>query len=122
LTNGWSVQKHGFLSNSIFATNPQSGASSFGASAIQVMDSQSVYRGKSGEVSSKKGLSYDVVLYLMKDYLDQGPALYVDNFYTSPTLAVDLFGKNTHVTGTLDKTRIGVPEEVHTMLETLCKG
>ena len=79
----------------------------------------SVYRGKSGDASSKKGLSYDVVLYLMKDYLDQGRALYVDNFYTSPTLAIDLFGKKTHVTGTLDKTRIGVPEEVHTMLETL---
>ena len=72
-------------------------------------------------------MSYDVVLYLMKDYLEQGWALYIDNFHTSPTLAVDLFGKKTHVTGTLDKTRNGVPEEVYTMLETLsnketCRG
>lgn len=87
----------------------------------------SVYRGKVGEVSSKKGLGYDVVLHLMKDYLNEGRTLYVDNFYTSPTLAVDLFDLRTHLTGTLDKTRIGVPEEVFTMLEMLsatgtCRG
>ena len=55
----------------------------------------------------------------MKDYLNEGRTLYIDNFYTSPTLAVDLFDLKTHVTGTLDKTRSGVPEEVYTMLETL---
>lgn len=87
----------------------------------------SVYRGKTGEVSSKKGLSYDVVLHLMKDYLNQGRTLYVDNFYTSPTLAIDLFDLKTHLTGTLDKGRVGVPEEVFTMLEMLsakstCRG
>ena len=87
----------------------------------------SVYRGKAGEVSSKKGLSYDVVMRLMKDYLNEGRTLYVDNFYTSPTLAVDLFDLKTHLTGTLDKTRVGVPEEVFTMLEMLsgkdaCRG
>ena len=87
-----------------------------------------MYRGKSGEISSKKGLSYDVVLYLMKDYLNKvGRALYVDNFYTSHTLAGDLFDQKTHVTGTLDKTQNGVSEEVYTMLETLsnkdtCQG
>ena len=79
----------------------------------------SVYRGKSGEVSSKKGLSYDVVMHLIKDYLNQGRTLYVDNFYTSPTLAFDLFELKTHLTGTLDKTRSGVPVEVFTMLEML---
>ena len=79
----------------------------------------SVYRGKSGEVSSKKGLSYDVVMHLIKDYLNQGRTLYVDNFYTSPTLALDLFEFKTHLTGTLDKTRSGVPVEVLTMLEML---
>ena len=31
-----------------------------------------VYRGKTGELSTKKGLSYDVVLRLMNEYLNQG--------------------------------------------------
>ena len=72
----------------------------------------SVYRGKTGEVASKNGLSYDVVFYLMSNYLNQGYSLFVDNFYTSPTLAFDLFAKKTHVTGTLDRSRKGVPPEV----------
>jgi len=85
----------------------------------------SVYRGKTGEVLSGNGLGYDVVFRLMTGYLDQGYSLYVDNFYTSPTLAVDLF--KTHITGTLNKTRIGVPVEVHTMYEKMmdkssCRG
>ena len=62
-------------------------------------------------------MGYDVVLQLMKDYLNQGWTLYVDNFYTSPTLAIDLFDLKTHLTGTLDKGRKGVPEEVFTMME-----
>ena len=87
----------------------------------------SVYRGKSGEISSKEGLSYDVVLYLMKDYLEQGRVLYFDNFYTSPTLAVDLFDQKTHVTCTLDKTRNGVPVKhilcwKHCQIQTLAEA
>ena len=72
----------------------------------------SIYRGKTGEVASNKGLSYDVVFHLMKNYLNQGYSLYVDNFYTSPTLASDLFEQKTHITGTLDRNRKGVPPEV----------
>ena len=54
---------------------------------------------------------------LMKDYVNED--LYVDNFYTSLTLAIDLFDLKTHLTGTLDKTRKGVPEQVFTILEML---
>ena len=72
----------------------------------------SIYRGKTGELSSGKGLSYDVVMRLMDDYLDEGYNLFVDNFYTSPTLATDLFARSTYITGTLDRTRVGVPPEV----------
>ena len=79
----------------------------------------SIYRGKTGEVSSKKGLSCDVVLHLMSGYLNQGYSLFVDNFYTSPTLASDLFAQKTHVTGTLDRTRKGIPPEV---IESFCKN
>ena len=52
----------------------------------------SVYRGKQCEVRSGNGLGYDVVMSLMKEFLLQGYSLYVDNFYTSPTLITDLYG------------------------------
>lgn len=76
----------------------------------------SVYRGKTGEVVSGNGLGYDVAFRLMADYLDQGYSLYVDNFYTSPTLVIDLFA---HITSTLDRTRVGVPDEVQEMYEKM---
>ena len=79
----------------------------------------SIYRGKTGEIISGKGLSYDVVLRLMDGYLDQGYNLFVDNFYTSPTLASDLFERKTHITGTLDRTRKGVPPEVNSCFKEL---
>ncbi len=72
----------------------------------------SVYRGKNGEVRSSNGLGYDVVMSLMKDYFGQGLSLYIDNFYTSPTLVNDQYIQGVHVTGTLDCTRVGVPSEV----------
>lgn len=49
---------------------------------------------------------------LLEGYLDQGYSIYVDNFYTSPTLGSHLFDHSTHITGTLDRTRVGVPDEV----------
>ena len=58
------------------------------------------------EVRSSHGLGYDVVLNLMKDFLLQGYALYIDNFYMCPVFACDLYHKGIHVTGT------GVPSQV----------
>ena len=78
-----------------------------------------MYHGKTGEVVSGNGLGYDVVFRLMANYLDQGYSLYVDNFYTSPTLAIDLLAHKTHITGTLDRTRVGVPDEVQEMYEKM---
>ena len=80
----------------------------------------SVYRGKRGEVRSGNGLSYDVVVSLMKPYYLQGYSLYIDNFYTSPTLVTDLY-KDIHCTGTLDCTRRGVPAQVHALKKDLSK-
>ena len=79
----------------------------------------SVYRGKTGEVVSGNGLGYDVVFSLMTDYLDQGYSLYVDNFYSSPTLATDLFDHKTHITGTLEKKRKSVPDKVKEMYDII---
>jgi len=79
----------------------------------------SIYRGKTGEIISGNGLSYDVVVRLMDNYLDQGYNLFVDNFYTSPTLASDLFARKTHLTGTLDRSRKNTPPEVDDCFDKL---
>lgn len=71
-----------------------------------------MYRGKCGEVRSSNGLGYDVVISLLQDYLSQGYSLYIDNFYTSPTLVTDLYGLGVHATGTLECSRVGVPNEI----------
>ncbi len=81
----------------------------------------SVYRGKHGEVRSGNGLSYDVVISLMDPYNFQGYSLYIDNFYTSPTLVTDLYKNGIHCTGTLDCTRIGVPSQVYGLKKNLAK-
>ena len=45
-------------------------------------------------------LGYDVVMTLKGPYLDQGYHLYVDNFYTSTQLLIDLFQHDTPAVGT----------------------
>ena len=55
----------------------------------------------------------------MDNYLDQGYNLFVDNFYTSPTLASDLFARKTHLTGTLDRSRKNTPPEVDDCFDKL---
>jgi len=54
-----------------------------------------IYTGKSTEES---GLSYDVVTKLVQPLAFQGYELYVDNFYSSPDLFIDLrkSGNTTH--------------------------
>ena len=81
----------------------------------------SVYRGKNGEVRSPNGLGYDVVVSLMQDYLSQGYSLYIDNFFTSPTLVSDLYDLGVHATGTLDCTRTGVPAEIPSLKKEMAK-
>ena len=108
--NEWFGRKHDSLFDSIYAINQQNGVSSCGAYVIHIMGTRhpfSVYRGKIGEVRSSNGLGYDVVVSLMQEYQSQGYSLYIDNFYTSPTLVSDLHDLGVHVTGTLDCTRTG---------------
>ena len=69
-----------------------------------------VYIGKeAGREVSRNGLGYDVVMTLLQNYLDQGYHLFVDNFYTSMTLAKDLFHRGTLLTGTILDSRRDFP-------------
>lgn len=70
-----------------------------------------LYVGKRDNVS-EKGATYDLVMRLMQRYLHGGYQLYVDNFYTSPQLFMDLYCHNTGATGTLRTNRKGVPNEI----------
>lgn len=71
-----------------------------------------VYCGKRrAPAASELGHSYDVVFDLLTQagLLNKGYHLFVDNFYTSPTLADHLFSNDTLLTGTLRSNRKGVP-------------
>ena len=71
-----------------------------------------VYCGKKrSQPASQFGHFYDVVRELMLEasLFHKGYHLYVDNFYTSPTLAEFLYTQRTLLTGTLRANRKGVP-------------
>lgn len=70
-----------------------------------------VYTGKR-ETPSSKGLAYDVVTRLCEPYLDQGYIIYLDNFYTSPSLFVHLLERKTLSCGTTRKDRRGFPSQL----------
>ena len=69
-----------------------------------------VYTGKSSTVLSKFGLGYSVVMRLMKSLFGQGYKLFVDNYYTSVQLFIDLLEHNTTACGTILVNRKGIPE------------
>ncbi|XP_068740469.1 piggyBac transposable element-derived protein 4-like isoform X2 [Montipora capricornis] len=69
-----------------------------------------VYLGKTaGQTASEKGLGYDVVWKLARQFFDQGYHLFVDKFYTSFALFKDLFAQGVFATGTVRKTRQDFP-------------
>ena len=46
----------------------------------------------------------------MKPYLDKGHSLYIDNFYTSPSLFHSLYHTKTNACGTVRTNRRGMPK------------
>lgn len=71
----------------------------------------SVYTGALDDQGGK-GHASKVVLNLMENKLNVGHALFMDNFYNSYDLSLDLLSKNTYTTGTLRTDRKNSPIEV----------
>lgn len=63
-----------------------------------------IYTGK-GTVTNEKGHAFAVVAELMKNYLQKGHSLYIDNFYSSTDLGEYLLNNGTNVCGTLRSNR-----------------
>ena len=61
------------------------------------------------------GMSGAVVMKLLEKYLGHGHVLYIDNWYTSPLLARELFLKDTGVSGTVKKRRKYMPSQPQTL-------
>jgi hypothetical protein len=70
-----------------------------------------IYTGKAETGVPEHGLAHRVVFDLLKDYLDKGFHLYVDNFYTSFRLVADLAIHQTFACGTIRADRGKFPNE-----------
>ena len=69
-----------------------------------------VYTGAAENANGdKKGVGYRVVMDLMEMYQQKNHCLYIDNFYTSPQLLLDLLDKGIYCTGTVRANRKGFP-------------
>ncbi|CAH1995544.1 unnamed protein product [Acanthoscelides obtectus] len=68
--------------------------------------------GKDQTTDKTKLASYNVVMNLIEDLLNQGRTLYVDNFYTSLPLAYKLLELQTHLVGTMRANRKYIPKAI----------
>ena len=69
-----------------------------------------VYAGAKKDTQST-GYGYQVVMDLTEQYQHKGHRLFIDNFYMSPQLLVNLLSKGTYYTGTT-KNRTMFPKEL----------
>ena len=60
----------------------------------------------------KKGLGYRVVMKLMEQYQGKGHCVFIDNFYTSPQLLLDLLAHSTYCVGTVKTNRKDFPVQL----------
>ncbi|KAG8226791.1 hypothetical protein J437_LFUL002837 [Ladona fulva] len=79
-----------------------------------------IYTGSRDKEVGGMGHTEKVVKKLLSDYENVGHAIYMDNFYNSPNLSLDLLKKKIFSTGTLRPSRKGVPKDV--MATKLKKG
>ena len=68
-----------------------------------------LYTGTSEYEQSKFGKTHDLVVFMMKGYLEDNFILFMDNFYSSPYLFHELKKSKTGAVGTLRLNRKGVP-------------
>ena len=72
-----------------------------------------IYTGKNDR-TPETGLSHRVILDLAEPYFNKGHRLFMDNFYSSPALYQELYGKKTLACGTVRQDRKGMPEALMT--------
>ena len=118
---GWYTRRLDFHTNNIFAINPPNGDSSSGVCAIHIMATLCAFQSIGERLVNYRVAKDWGMMWCMDGYLYQGYSLYINNFYTSPALVLDLFDHNTHTTGTFDGKRKGVPpmvKELHKKLSS----
>ena len=71
-----------------------------------------IYSGKSTDGQRRTGLTKEVCFDLMKDLLNEGRILFVENFYTSYEFARFCLQRKTHVVGTLRANKKNMPKSV----------
>ncbi|CAI6360220.1 unnamed protein product [Macrosiphum euphorbiae] len=80
-----------------------------------------IYKGKNVEVTGNSKIN-DLVLRLVKPYLNKGHHLYMDNYYNSVNLSNILYKQRTHTTGTLRSNRKNNPTSIVKKTLKLKKG
>ena len=73
----------------------------------------SIYRGKKPDQAATHGIlsSEAIVIELMEPYLQNGHTLFIDNWYTRPSLFLNLAGKKTNAVGTVRVNRKNMPQQ-----------
>lgn len=101
-----------------FRTYLPSKRAKYGMKAYKLCD-ESGYTYKFQLYTGKSELADDqiqglpgLVMNLMDGLLERGRVLYMDNYYNSPTLALMLHKRETHVVGTLRMNRKGLPKDL----------